>query len=89
MTKVFNTKLQTGSLAAILVVLAAVASLATGRARAGRPSSRHCPWTDLHAGVDTRAQYGHDGRPGDQFPPHKIVGNVYYVGTKTLARFSS
>src|SRR6478736_5160998 len=22
-----------------------------------------------------------------QFPPHKIVGNVYYVGTKTLSSF--
>jgi hypothetical protein len=22
-----------------------------------------------------------------QFPPHKIVGNVYYVGTETLASF--
>ena len=22
-----------------------------------------------------------------QFPPHKIVGNIYYVGTKTLASF--
>src|SRR5262245_15270786 len=22
-----------------------------------------------------------------QFPPHKIIGNVYYVGTETLATF--
>jgi hypothetical protein len=22
-----------------------------------------------------------------QFPPHKIVGNIYYVGTRTLSRF--
>src|SRR5690349_8899905 len=22
-----------------------------------------------------------------QFPPHKIVGNIYYVGTETLASF--
>src|SRR5215471_11457195 len=22
-----------------------------------------------------------------QFPPHKIIGNVYYVGTKTLSSF--
>src|SRR3954469_2126161 len=22
-----------------------------------------------------------------QFPPHKIVGNIYYVGTKTLSSF--
>ena len=30
------------------------------------------------------------GTPADQemqFPPHKIVGNVYYVGTKTLSSF--
>src|SRR5262245_23271391 len=30
------------------------------------------------------------GTPQDQemqFPPHKIVGNVYYVGTKTLSSF--
>src|SRR5215470_14730240 len=22
-----------------------------------------------------------------QFPPHKIIGNIYYVGTKTLSSF--
>jgi metallo-beta-lactamase class B len=30
------------------------------------------------------------GAPADQttqFPPHKIVGNIYYVGTKTLSSF--
>src|SRR5206468_9097854 len=30
------------------------------------------------------------GTPEDQttaFPPHKIVGSVYYVGTKTLSTF--
>src|SRR5262245_17919949 len=30
------------------------------------------------------------GTPQDQesqFPPHKIIGNIYYVGTKTLSSF--
>src|ERR1700692_2961978 len=30
------------------------------------------------------------GAPADQttqFPPHKIIGNIYYVGTKTLSSF--
>ena len=30
------------------------------------------------------------GAPDDQtaqFPPHKVVGNLYYVGTKSLAAF--
>ena len=30
------------------------------------------------------------GTPADQaeqFPPHKIIGNIYYVGTKTLASY--
>jgi metallo-beta-lactamase class B len=30
------------------------------------------------------------GAPSDQttqFPPHKIIGNIYYVGTKTLSSF--
>src|ERR1700740_2514962 len=30
------------------------------------------------------------GTPEDQstaFPPHKIIGNIYYVGTKTLTSF--
>src|SRR5262245_37981286 len=30
------------------------------------------------------------GTPADQttqFPPHKIIGNIYYVGTKTLSSF--
>src|SRR6185295_9987911 len=22
-----------------------------------------------------------------QFPPHKVIGNIYYVGTKTLSSF--
>src|SRR5256712_13823509 len=30
------------------------------------------------------------GTPEDQttqFPPHKIIGNIYYVGTRTLSSF--
>src|SRR5215831_13023090 len=30
------------------------------------------------------------GAPEDQttqFPPHKIIGNIYYVGTRTLSSF--
>src|SRR6201988_1791469 len=30
------------------------------------------------------------GKPEDQttaFPPHKIIGNIYYVGTRTLSSF--
>jgi len=30
------------------------------------------------------------GTPEDQttaFPPHKIIANIYYVGTKTLSSF--
>src|SRR4051812_14756102 len=30
------------------------------------------------------------GGPGDMttpFPPHKVIGNIYYVGTKSLAVF--
>ena len=23
----------------------------------------------------------------NQFPPHKVIGNIYYVGTETLAAF--
>jgi metallo-beta-lactamase class B len=30
---------------------------------------------------------GSDADQTTQFPPHKIIGNVYYVGTKTLSSF--
>jgi metallo-beta-lactamase class B len=40
--------------------------------------------------LDRNQGKGTDGPGGDmvtQFPPHKIVGNVYYVGTRTLSSF--
>ena len=30
---------------------------------------------------------GTDADQTTQFPPHKIIGNIYYVGTKTLSSF--
>src|SRR5499427_4744022 len=30
---------------------------------------------------------GSDADQTTQFPPHKVIGNVYYVGTKTLSSF--
>lgn len=35
----------------------------------------------FHRNIGTREQMG------KQFPPHKIVGNLYYVGTESLAAF--
>ena len=41
----------------------------------------------LYSAVDIDAQYGHAGGSGYGVPPHKIIGNIYYVGTRTLSSF--
>lgn len=41
-------------------------------------------WTPL--GIVTRNMGSREDQEA-QFPPHKIIGNIYYVGTKTLSSF--
>ena len=44
----------------------------------GRPTRRARSW---------RATWAREADQTTQFPPHKIIGNIYYVGTKTLSSF--
>jgi metallo-beta-lactamase class B len=88
MKHVFSVKLQTG------LVAVTVLGLAVGAGRAqqpGRGPADH-PSVTVHGQTYTPASIlaRNMGTPEDQetqFPPHKIVGNIYYVGTKTLSSF--
>jgi metallo-beta-lactamase class B len=72
-----------------LAVLASVAMGVTALAQQGGPD---------HPSVTVRGQVytprsilarnmGSAADQETQFPPHKIIGNIYYVGTKTLSSF--
>jgi metallo-beta-lactamase class B len=75
----------------LLIGLLGAAALATGSiAQAAEPPD--------HPSVTVKGQTytprlilsRNMGTPADQetqFPPHKIIGNIYYVGTKTLSSF--
>jgi metallo-beta-lactamase class B len=34
-----------------------------------------------------RRNVGSNEQQGKQFPPHKIIGNLYYIGTESLSSF--
>ena len=74
------------------VLLASLAALSAATSRAqGQPPADH-PAVTVRGQVYTpRSILARNmGTPEDQttqFPPHKIVANVYYVGTKTLSSF--
>ena len=87
MTMAFSTKWRTGCSAAMMVALATGVSLAQG----GRGPADH-PAVTVKGQVYTPASIlarnmGTTEDQETQFPPHKIVGNLYYVGTKTLSSF--
>ena len=42
---------------------------------------------DVYAAFDSRAQHGSAEDQTTAFPPHKVIGNIYYVGTKTLSSY--
>ena len=76
---------------ATLVVLVAAASPAAAQVRAPEPPGG---WPVVTVHGETWNQQSllqrNLGGPADQdtaFPPHRIVGNVYYVGTNSLATF--
>ena len=56
-------------------------------AAAARSSCRHRSWPDVYAAIDSRSEHGHEQDQTTQFSPHKVVGNLYYVGTRTLSAF--
>jgi metallo-beta-lactamase class B len=67
-------------------------SASTGQAQtAGQPPADHPAITIQGRTYTPRSTLARNmGTPEDQttpFPPHKIVGNIYYVGTRTLSSF--
>src|SRR5947199_10640978 len=60
-----------------ILMLAAVAS-APALAQTGKVMT---PQELFQRNIGTREQQD------KQFPPHKMIGNIYYVGTETLASF--
>jgi metallo-beta-lactamase class B len=70
------------------VLLAASASVSQAQ---GQPAPDH-PSVTVHGQIYSprsilARNMGTQEDQTTQFPPHKIVGNVYYVGTKTLSSF--
>ena len=74
----------------ILVATAAALNTATSRAR-GQPPADHPAVTVRGQTYTPRSISARNmGTPEDQttqFPPHKVIANVYYVGTRTLSSF--
>jgi metallo-beta-lactamase class B len=78
----------TGGLAALAVAGTAIGVRAQqrGRGPADHPSVTVAGQTYSPASILAR-NMGTTEDQETQFPPHKIIGNVYYVGTKTLSSF--
>ena len=79
---------------ATVITTAAVLSLSvsSGWAQMALPPAADHPEITVHGQTFTpRSVLARNmGSPADQtaqFPPHKIIGNLYYVGTKTLSSF--
>jgi metallo-beta-lactamase class B len=73
----------------IFFSLVAIACAATAFAQQGGPDH---PSITVHGQVYTprsilARNMGSAADQETQFPPHKIIGNIYYVGTKTLSSF--
>lgn len=82
-----RTTLTTATRAMVLVSsLAAAAHAQQGRGPADHPSVIVGGQTYTPASILAR-NMGTTEDQETQFPPHKIVGNIYYVGTKTLSSF--
>jgi metallo-beta-lactamase class B len=76
-----------------ILCLAAAAALGAGTtAHAQNPPPPDHPMVTVHGKSYTPRQIlsrnmGTDADQTTAFPPHKIIGNIYYVGTKTLSSF--
>src|SRR5580693_2270069 len=86
MKKTSRSRLVTCLLGAGVLSLGAGASLGQGQPPADHPAVTVRGQTYTPRSILARNM----GAPADQttqFPPHKIIGNIYYVGTKTLSSF--
>ncbi len=80
--KSLRLKLITGALAAVLVVSAQTAA----------PPPPDHPSITFEGRIYTprsivTRNMGTEADATEQFPPHKVIGNIYYVGTKTLSSY--
>jgi hypothetical protein len=86
MTRTFTSDLSTCLVAAVIVG----GCPHTVHAQ-GQPSADHPAITVRGQTYTPRSILARDmGTPEDQstaFPPHRIIGNIYYVGTRTLTSF--
>ena len=85
-------KLSTSFLAGIVVGLALAARGESQAQQGGRGGPADHPSVTVQGQTYTPASIlarnmGTTEDQETQFPPHKIVGNIYYVGTKTLSSF--
>jgi metallo-beta-lactamase class B len=86
MTEIGGLKLLTGLFGTAVLCLNANTSLAQNPPPADHPAVTVRGQTYTPRSILARNM----GAPADQttqFPPHRIVGNIYYVGTKTLSSF--
>ena len=77
-----------------LIACLVAAGAGAGQPPAGRGRGNQQPGPTITVRGHTFTQLSlfqrNVGGPGDmeaQFPPHKVIGNIYYVGTKSLAVF--
>jgi metallo-beta-lactamase class B len=75
-----------GSLAAVALAAAVGQAQQNGRGPADHPAVTVKGQTYTPASILAR-NMGTTEDQETQFPPHKIVGNIYYVGTRTLSSF--
>ena len=77
---------------AVLLALVAAAAVADAQGGGARANQAPGPSITVHGHTFTQSSLfqRNVGGPDDMttpFPPHKVIGNVYYVGTKSLASF--
>lgn len=86
MNRVSRVKFFAHVLGAVILSWGASTSLAQGQGPADRPAVTVRGQTYTPRSILARNM----GTPEDQttaFPPHKVIGNIYYVGTRTLSSF--
>jgi metallo-beta-lactamase class B len=86
MTTMSRLRLSTGLLAAAILGAGAQTSLAQAPPPADHPSVTVRGQTYTPRSILARNMGSEEDRV-TQFPPHRIIGNIYYVGTKTLSSF--
>src|SRR5690349_18308773 len=81
-----NTPTLLGILVTLLVATPFLAAQQTAPSTAPATAPQTAPhiWT---AGELFRRNIGTTAQQRTQFPPHKIIGNLYYVGTQSLSSF--